>query len=89
MKRSPHTHTLSWKTGFLIVLLLLAGCAPLLDDEAAWVLDDMANAVSAGQSGLFLIDGLADRPIKLDSYTAWRAIRAILAQRKEPSEGGQ
>lgn len=52
----------------------------------------LAAAVSPGQSELFLIDGLAHvnvRPLLLDRHTAWRAIRALLAQRKNPGEAGQ
>ncbi len=50
----------------------------------------LAAAVPSGQPELFLIDGLAHvnvRPLKLDRRTSWRAIGALLAQRKEPGEG--
>jgi pimeloyl-ACP methyl ester carboxylesterase len=43
MNWSPHTHILSWRTGCLLVLLLLNGCTALPDDEAAWVLKDLAT----------------------------------------------
>lgn len=44
------------------------------------------KAVASNQSELFLIDGLAHvdlQPLKLDRHAAWRAITAILEQRKE------
>ena len=52
----------------------------------------LAGAVPPGQAELYLIDGLAHvdvRPLKLDRHASWRAIGALLAQRKNPNEGGQ
>lgn len=49
----------------------------------------LSKAVPADQSELFLIDGLAHvdlHPLKLDRQAAWRAITAILAQRKNAEE---
>ncbi|MEA3278342.1 MAG: alpha/beta hydrolase [Pseudomonadota bacterium] len=34
--------TRSWLAALLVTVLMLAGCAPLPDDEAAWVLGDLA-----------------------------------------------
>jgi pimeloyl-ACP methyl ester carboxylesterase len=47
----------------------------------------LAAAAPAGRSELFLIDGLAHvnvRPLGLDRHALWRAIRVLLAQRKDP-----
>ena len=52
----------------------------------------LAAAVPVGQSELFLIDGLAHvnvRPLGLDRRVLWRAIGALLAQRRNPGQGGQ
>ncbi|MCX4186530.1 hypothetical protein [Methylophaga sp. OBS4] len=49
----------------------------------------LSKAVPADQFELFLIDGLAHvdlHPLKLDRQAAWRAITAILAQRKNAEE---
>ena len=50
----------------------------------------LAAAAPAGQSKVFIIDGLSHvdvNPLGLDRQTAWRAIWAILAQRKKTQEG--
>lgn len=52
----------------------------------------LAAAMPPGRSELFLIDGLAHvntQPFGLDRHAMWRAIGALLAQRKNPGEGGQ
>ncbi len=43
MDWSPLAFTRSWAAGLLITLLMMTGCAPLPDDEAAWVLEDLAT----------------------------------------------
>jgi pimeloyl-ACP methyl ester carboxylesterase len=52
----------------------------------------LAAAMPPGRAELFLIDGLAHvntRPFGLDRHAMWRAIGVLLAQRKNPGEGGQ
>ncbi len=52
----------------------------------------LAAAAPTGRSELFLIDGLAHvdvRPLRLDRRALWRAIGALLTQRKDPSKGEQ
>jgi pimeloyl-ACP methyl ester carboxylesterase len=52
----------------------------------------LAAAAPVGQSELFLIDGLAHvnvRPFGLDRRALWRAIGALLAQRRNPGQEGQ
>jgi pimeloyl-ACP methyl ester carboxylesterase len=52
----------------------------------------LAAAVPAGQAELFLIKGLAHvnvRPFGLDRRALWRAIGALLAQRRNPEQGVQ
>ena len=52
---------------------------------------EVVRAVPVGQSELFLIDGLAHvnvRPLGLDRRVLWRAIGALLAQRRNPGQGG-
>ncbi len=42
MREHPIAVAGAWLAGSLVILLTLAGCAPLPDDEAAWVLEDLA-----------------------------------------------
>ncbi len=71
-------------------LILLHGT----DDNIIPYTESMALSAAApvGQSELFIIEGLVHvdaSPLKLDRQTAWRAIRALLAQRKEPAKRTQ
>ena len=71
-------------------LILLHGT----DDAIIPYTEGMAlvAAVQPGRAELFLIDGLAHvdvRPFRLDRRAMWRAIHALLAQRKNHGEGRQ
>jgi pimeloyl-ACP methyl ester carboxylesterase len=67
-------------------LILLHGT----DDAIIPYTESMALAAAVGRSELFLIDGLAHvdvRPLELDRHALWRAIKVLLAQRKDPGGG--
>ncbi len=42
MDWSALAYARSWLAGLLVALSMSTGCAPLPDDEAAWVLEDLA-----------------------------------------------